>query len=142
MDVQVMSHFDLVENSELLIAAIGHWPSFHDAKVLSILRLQNSCVAAFHVFQMTHEVDPQGHFILRNHHRVEMSMLGVHGDSLPRQYTGDVLSALSIRRDGDLISVDFESHMANDGSIVCERVRLISVDPCDGDERRQTEIRD
>jgi len=128
-----MSHIELVEQSELLVKAMGHWPSFHDAKVLGISRMQNSCGATIHVFEMTREVDSKGYFILRNHHRVEMSMLGVHSDSLPRHYTGDVLSALSIRRDGDLIRVDFESHMDNDGSILCERVRLVSVDPCDGD---------
>ena len=128
-----MSHVDLVEKSELLVEAMGRWPSFHDAKVLGISRLQNSCVAIIHVFEMTREVDSQGYFILRNHHRVEMSMLGVQSDSLPRQYTSDVLSALAIRREGDLIRVDFESHLDNDGSIVCERVRLLGVDPCDGD---------
>jgi len=128
-----MNHIDLVEQSELLVEAMGLWPSFHDAKVLGISRLQNYCIATIHVFEMTREVDSQGYFILRNHHRVEMSMLGVHSDSLPRHYTGDVLSALAVRRDGDLIRVDFESHMDNDGSIVCEHVRLVSVDPCDGD---------
>jgi len=128
-----MSHIDLVEKSELLVEAMGCWPSFHDARVLSISRLQNSCVATIHVFEMTREVDSQGYFILRNHHRIEMSMLGVHSDSLPRHYTGDVLSALAIRREGDLIRVDFESHLDNDGSIVCERVRLLGVDPCGGD---------
>lgn len=128
-----MSYIDLVEKSELLVEAMGRWPSFHDAKVLGISRLQDSCVATIHVFEMTRDVDSEGYFILRNHHRVEMSMLGVRSDSLPRRYTGDILSALTMRRDGDLIRVDFESHLDNDGSIVCERVRLVSVDPCDGE---------
>lgn len=136
-----MSHIELVEQSELLVKAMGHWPSFHDAKVLRISRLQNSCVATIHVFEMTREVDSKGYFILHHHHRVEMSMLGVHSDSLPRHYTGDVLSALVIGRDADLIRVDFESHMDNDGSIVCERVRLVGVDPCDGEGGRLTGTR-
>jgi hypothetical protein len=126
-----MIHLDLVENNGLLVEAMGYWPSFHDAKVLSVSRLNNSCVATIHVFQMTSEVGSKGYFALGNHHLVEISMIGVHGDSLPRHYTGDVLSTLAVRRDGDLIRVDFESHLDNDGSIVCERVRLVSVEPCD-----------
>lgn len=128
-----MTYANLVEQSEWLVKAMGYWPSFHDANVLSISRTPDSCTARIHVFQMTPEVDSKGFFVLRNHHLVEIAMLGVWTNSLPEPYSGDVLSALDLSQDADLIRVDFQSHMDNDGSVVCERVRVVSLAVCDGD---------
>jgi hypothetical protein len=127
-----MNHVDLIDQSERLVKAMGYWPSFHDANVLSLLRTKDSCTATIHVFEMTRDVDSNGYFVLRNHHLVKLSMLGIRSNSLPERYTGDILSRLSVIRDTGLIRVEFESHMDNDGSVLCEHVRVVSVEACDG----------
>jgi hypothetical protein len=123
----------LIEQSDLLVSAMGRWPSFHDAKVLGIERAKDSCLATIHVFEMTDEVDSKGYFILKRHHIVTLRMSGVGGNSLPENYQGDVLSSLRFSEQGRQIRVDFESHMDNNGTVLCDRVAVTRVDACDAD---------
>lgn len=75
---------ELVDQSELLVRAMGRWPSFHDANVLDVVRSDDSCLAKIHVFEMTNEIDDAGYFVLRKHHLVTMEMAGVRSNSLPK----------------------------------------------------------
>ena len=124
---------DLVNGSERLINAMGRWPSFHDAEVLSLSRSENTCAATIHVFEMTDELDQNRFFVLKKHHLVSIEMYGVEKNSLPEPYKGDVLSNLFIGSLGKDILVRFESHMDQDGDVVCKGVRIGNVVPCDAD---------
>jgi hypothetical protein len=130
-----MNPAQFVGHSDLLVSAMSTWPSFHDAEVLNIERTEDSCLATIHVFEMTNEVDPQGYFVLRRHHLVTFCMLGVSSNSLPESYSGDVLNSLEISKQDRQIKIDFESHMGNDGAVLCDSVTVISVDACDADGR-------
>ncbi len=122
---------ELVDQSELLVQAMGRWPSFHDANVLNIVRSDDSFLATIHVFDMTSEVDAAGYFVLRRHHLVTLAMTGVRASSLPEIYPGDVLLALTFSGKEAQVRVDFESHMGLDGSVLCDRVKVIKVEACD-----------
>lgn len=126
-----MSATQLVDQSSLVVSAMGRWPSFHDARVLSVERLGNSCLVKIHVFEMTQEVDERGYFVLRRHHLILLRLSGVSHDSLPKNYRGDVLSSLRFLKEGGQIRVEFESHMDNDGTVLCNRVFVESVAPYD-----------
>ena len=121
---------ELVTDSDKLVEVLGYWPSFHDAHVLELRRAQGTVTAWVHVFEMTGEIDANGCFVLRRHVRVELAMRGVKADSLPPAYAGDVLARWSVERAEGLLRACFESHMDNDGEILCEQVRVLSVEAC------------
>ena len=65
---------DKIEYGRLLTDIFGHWPSFHDAEVISIELFRDrkgtsepSLRAKIHVFEMTPEIDDRGFYILKNH---------------------------------------------------------------------------
>lgn len=130
-----MSPERLIGRSDLLVAAMGRWPSFHDAVVLDIERSSSVCRATIHVFEMTDEVDTSGYFVLRRHHLVTLRMTGVSSNTLPSAHPGDVLSSLEFSDDDGQIRVDFESHMDLDGSVLCDHVEVERVDQCDASGR-------
>ncbi|MDT5288277.1 MAG: hypothetical protein QOF88_3166 [Mycobacterium sp.] len=126
-----MTERDLVQARDLLVKAMGCWPSFHDAEVLKVARTSDSCAVTIHVFEMTDQLDPAGYFVLRKHHLVELCLLGVQADSLPSTYEGDVLNGLSFQREGPCVRVRFDSHMDRGGEVLCEEVLIKSVVPYD-----------
>ena len=99
----------LFANSDLLVNAMGRWPSFHDAKVKNVVREGDSCRAQLNVFEMTNKVDSNGYFVLTKHHLVTIQMSGIKECTLPENYGGDVLSSLSAEREGTLVRVVFDS---------------------------------
>src|ERR1700754_933885 len=98
-----MAEQDLVRAGDLLVKAMGYWPSFHDAEVLKVTRTSDSCTVIIHVFEMTDQVDSAGYFVLRKHHLVELCLLGVQADSLPSHYDRGGLVGRRIKRDGSSI---------------------------------------
>ena len=57
-----------IENKELLTDIFKEWPSFHDAEIVRI-KLEREgedapyLEADIHVFEMTNEVNPKGHYV-------------------------------------------------------------------------------
>ena len=121
---------ELVTNGEQLVAAMGYWPSFHDANVVEVFRANNSFSAKIHVFEMTDKVDPKGYFVLQKHHLVTFSFNGVQSNSLPGGYTTDCLDELVFAKVGDNVQVSFESVMGQSGEVVCTEVAITGVVPC------------
>lgn len=120
----------LVENGSAIVKAIGHWPSFHDAKVLEAARDAERFTVAIHLFVMTDRVDPAGYYILEKHHLVRLVMDGVQSNTLPHDYTTDGLYELSFRKTDDFLEIDFDSHVDRGGTVVCTRAQVVSVVPC------------
>jgi len=121
---------ELVTNGEQLVAAMGYWPSFHDANVIEVCRASNSFFAKIHVFEMTDRVDTEGYFVLQKHHLVTFAFHGVRRNSLPADYATDCLEELVFAKAGDNVQVNFESVMGQDGEIVCTEVAIAKVVPC------------
>jgi immunity protein 50 of polymorphic toxin system len=125
-----METSQLVENGKALTEAMGYWPSFHDANVLAVARDDHAFTLTVHLFAMTDQIDPAGYFILEKHHLVTIVMHDVQSNSLPPAYSDDCLDRLSFSRTGDFSQVDFESHLDQDGTVVCRRVEIASIAPC------------
>jgi hypothetical protein len=119
-----------VENGELLVNAMGYWPSFHDAHVLSASLEGGRCEVLIYVFRMTDQVDDRGYFVLTGHHRVRLAMTGVAECTLPDGYDSDTLFELMIERAGEAVTVTFESVMDQDWRVTCREVVLLDVTPC------------
>ena len=74
----------MILGAESLIRIFGYWPSFHDAEVVRISLDRGPAsiegpTAEFdvHVFEMTKEVSPTGHYVLRYHTLVRLRFRGV-----------------------------------------------------------------
>lgn len=119
-----------VENRELLVEAMGAWPTFHDAHVLSASRDGERCEALLYVFRMTNQVDDRGYFVLTDHHRVSLAMIGVSECSLSANYESDILFELRIQGFGGNMTVEFDSVVDQSWHVRCQKVRLSDVVPC------------
>jgi hypothetical protein len=126
-----METLQLVDNGKALVEAMGYWPSFHDANVLEVARDADTFSVTVHLFAMTDQVDSAGYYILEKHHRVKIVMHGVQSSSLPATYSDDCLDRLSFSRAGEFLQVDFESHMDQDGTVICRGAEIASIVPCD-----------
>ena len=76
--------WNLIENSAVLIAAMGDAPCFHDAHVLDSNRTSEGIEVTIHIFRGTQEVDARGHYKLEKHHLVTLRMLGIQESTLPK----------------------------------------------------------
>lgn len=119
----------LVRNGDRLIQAMGRWPSFHDANVVGVFRDDDSFSVKVHVFDMTDKVDAAGYYVLDKHHLVSIDFRNVQRNSLPVDYASDCLDRLVFEKSGDMVRVDFESHMGQDGTVVCAEVVITDVEP-------------
>ena len=97
--------------------------------MLKVTRDADSCTASIHVFKMTDKVDANRYFILEKHHVVDIQMLGIISNTLPIDHSGDVLANLDITQSGDFLQIDFNSHLDQDGTVLCKSVRVLSVTP-------------
>jgi hypothetical protein len=123
----------LFGSSDLLMDAMGHWPSFHDAEVKSVLREGDSCRVVIQVHEMTGEVGPDGYYVLTKHHLVTVQMTGIVECTLPTDYTSDVLLGLHAQRAERFVNAHFDSAIDPQLSwrAVCKELTLIEVVPCD-----------
>lgn len=119
-------------NSDLLVGAVGHWPSFHDARITQGFRRGDACVVSIQVFETTTQVGPNGTYVQTKQNLVTLTMSAITECTLPDSYGGDVLFDLTAERRGELIRVSFDS--ATDPSrswwVVCGAAEISAVVPC------------
>lgn len=128
----------VITNSGALVAAMGGWPSFHDARLLRAAHTKSDLHVTIHVFEMTSEVDAVGYFILTKHHLVTLALVGVVSCDLPDDFDGDILDGIGVTSCvAEGVDVRFESVVASESSwqAVCREVRVLDVAPCDADGR-------
>jgi hypothetical protein len=115
-----------------VIAWFGHWPTFHDAEVLSIwLDRTAGCLVAVHAFSKTAETDASGHFVLDKHAVVTFVLEGFPQDSSGIVNTNiagfnhqNVLSGLTVNRNGDWYELSLEGIYGVDGVISATQMRI------------------
>jgi hypothetical protein len=128
----------LVENAEALTRIFGHWPSFHDAEVLS-MRFERggeggpSLEARIHVFHMTRDVDPAGFYVLTHHTVVTFAFHHILLIKCKWFNGQNVLSDLLFEavdpatHSGRGIGVYFEETYGVDAELACDRVIVTEV---------------
>jgi hypothetical protein len=136
-----------ITGSERIVKVFGHWPSFHDAEVLS-LRLargtqENEGSAApsmemvIHAFEMTDEVSPRGTYVLRKHVLVHFRFNDIVDLKLEDFNHQNVLLRLCIFdiREDQLEKIYFEIRMDSsfglNGGCKCKSVEVVDVKACD-----------
>jgi len=94
-----------IENSSAVVGLFGHWPSFHDAELIT-LRLDATgyrdpvLEVDFEVAEYTSDVDERGHFRVRQRARVSLRFERVARLRLEGFWRQNVLTALHLAEAG------------------------------------------
>ena len=127
-----------IENSEAVTSVFGYWPSFHDAEVLELVLRRDgsgpgraSVVAHVHVFEMTNQVMPNGHFLCHKHSIV--SLVFEDADEFVAEGFNhqNALTGLRIeeRDPGGCVAVAFEGAYGLEASLICRAIRVDLIAP-------------
>jgi hypothetical protein len=139
-----MDVLDSIVSADTLVAAFGHWPSFHDAEVVWIRLDRRPCGAGdgptlealVHVFETTGEVGSDGCYVRRHHVLVHLRFRDVAGLRLEGFNQQNALFGLAIshlgERQGEHVQFDarFDPAYGVDGSFQCQAVEVVTVTPC------------
>lgn len=128
-----------IQNKELLVNRFGHWPSFHDAEIIS-MRLERAGEDApylevdIHVFEMTKQIAVKGHYVLKNHTRTTFRFCEISLEYLKWFNHQNVLSDLIIQKSNSadkehLIDVVMLSSYGCEVKLECERIKIVSATP-------------
>ena len=134
---------DGVQGAEKLMELFGHWPSFHDAEVISLMLDQSgqdddfgpSLVATIRAFDITDEVLPSGFLKLAHECTAVIAFREVVELHLADFEAQNVLWGLHIVdiRDRQLERQNFEVRFAGvkglDARFQCRGVEVLSVTP-------------
>lgn len=129
-----------IANHELVLAAFGYWPRFHDADVVDFRRVDDEVDLTLHAFEMTREVDERGYFRLIKHHLVRLRFTDIADAELDRfwEMNGNSLDQLALseeRGSDDRFTVELESVVGGEfcGSFRARRAEVVNVVPCASD---------
>lgn len=122
----------LVTGAALLVAAMGRWPSFHDAEVLRIERIGDDLRVQVHVFEMTNRTyrkNGKDYFVLDKHHVVTFELRGV--TTCPAGADPDTLDRLHVERTATALQVTFESVIDPERTWTaeCRELAVVAVTP-------------
>jgi hypothetical protein len=135
-----MNETGLVENAEALTRIFGYWPSFHDAEVHSLALDRSghggpSLTARVHVFEMTAEIDAQGHYVLRHHRLVTLRFANVALEELAGFNEQNALDTLTITEADPASSLGRRYEVVFDPAygvavrLFCDAVEVVGVEP-------------
>jgi hypothetical protein len=136
-----MDEIPRFEGSAIVTNWFGHWPSLHDAEVLSAsfrrgldgTWLPRLC-ADMHAFQMTPEVDERGHFKCIKHCVIELRFHDVDNVEL-RNFTqqnviDDISMSFTTTPDQRIrIAVEFESLTEMELRFSCSKAEVVGLTP-------------
>jgi hypothetical protein len=133
-----------LRSHELVLAAFGYWPTFHDSPVLSFRGPGEDSTLDFtlHAFEASGESDARGYHILQKHHLVRFAFGGVVESDLEHFLRENILFDLGFSAPSEFQStgrftVWLDSAMGGDlcGSFVAQSGEVVSVLPCDKDSQ-------
>lgn len=121
-------------NSEIVIQHFGYWPDFHDAEITkatfethSTGRYSVTFVIA--AFEMTSEVDENGHYKLIKHCNVELQLIGIQEMKFNGFDHQNVIFDLAFEESGSAIRCSLDSSNGLETYIVAEEVFILSLTP-------------
>jgi hypothetical protein len=137
-----------IEGSSLVTDVFGYWPGFHDAEVCRLELKANDVFAAgpdlvaeIYAFEMTSEVSPSGHYVLRNQVLVTIKFRGVDNVEIGGFNNQNVLMGLTIegarawQLEDVKFDIAFDSSWGVGARFVCREVVVESVQPWDPERR-------
>lgn len=120
---------DRLEGGPALCSWFGSVPSFHDATLKELVLRQGAPGRLVtHTFQMTSEVDAEGHFLLTKHVAMTLTIFDLIEVHLSN-FTGvGIMYGLDIEQDAEGTSLKFDSSHGVHGHVKAKRV-TVSFEP-------------
>jgi len=117
-----------LRNYLAVIDAFGYWPDFHDSPVLSFRADAESIILEVEAWEMTDEVDAQGHFKLTKRHAVGFEFQDIVSTDLDQFIPENILFELGLsseeeRQEQGFFTVVLDSAI---GSDLCGQFRARS----------------
>jgi hypothetical protein len=114
-----------------LLAWFGHWPSFHDAEILSIhLNRRGESAVTVHTRHRTNEVDSRGYFVLTKHVVVTFTLEGILTVELGDFNHQNVISGLGVEKTTTGYRLTLHPCFGAQGSLEAKGIR-ITIQPGD-----------
>lgn len=121
-----------IPGAEAVVQWFGHWPSFHDAEVLSItLNRSTGTTVELHAFLRTSELDDRGYYVLAKHAVVTFVLEGFPLDEEGITTTRidyfnhqNVLMSLDVEKTDAGFKLSLYGCFGVDGVIGCERLSV------------------
>jgi Immunity protein 50 len=128
--------WNFVENGTILYDALGEWPSFHDAEVISLCLDRSGPDAPVlslkvHAFRTTARLAPDGTFLRDREIIVDLEFLQIALDRLDGFNCQNALSSIEIARQGDVRRWRVLLHgvYGVSAEFTCDRITVRSVTP-------------
>ncbi len=117
-----------IPGAEAVSAWFGGWPSFHDAELIQ-LQLNRSGISQLkvHAWRTSYQpsdVDAQGHFRTDKHAVVTFELAGITDLELRDFSSQNVLAALGVSRDGEIVRVHLSPSYGLGGRIDAREVKV------------------
>ena len=131
-----------------LVEIFGHWPAFHDAEVVRFCLDRGpasiespTAEVDIHVFEMTKDVSPTGHYLLRDHTLVtlrfrgvtELELMGFNGQNALFNLGIDDVTEQQI--EGVKYEVTLDSSYGVGATFFCRDAEVVQVRPWNPDTR-------
>jgi len=129
-----------IPGAQQLVSIFGYWPTFHDAEVIrfSIERhadyAQGPVVEAdVYVFEITQEISPTGHYVLRHHTMATLRFIAVANLTLEGFNNQNALMGITIQDirerqlEGLSYEVSFASSFGMSTTFLCRQAELVTV---------------
>lgn len=121
---------------EMVTAAFGYWPSFHDAPVLNFEHYQDRIDLQLEAWEMTSEVDAAGFYVLAKHHEIGFRFTSILASSLDQFICENILFELTFSPSAEFdlkgyFEVGLDSAMGSDlcGRFTAARGEITFVRP-------------
>lgn len=131
---------DVIINAQLVIDRFGRWPTFHDAEVLSVCLFRceggrPACEMVIHAWLMTSVVDARNYYVTEKHSLVALRFEGLIESEFKDFNHQNCLFSLDLEpaefEAKPAIRAEWSSSFGLEGFVLCERLAVMSVTPCD-----------
>jgi hypothetical protein len=123
--MSVPAEIETIPGAKDLYAWFGHWPSFHDAEIVSLhLNRSGSSSLRVHTWETTKDVDEKGYFVLAKHVVVEFLMETVSDLNLAGFNHQNVIFGLGIEKADSRFRLSLDDCYGLAGYIDAEQLSL------------------
>jgi hypothetical protein len=103
----------------------GHWPSFHDAEIVSLhLNRHGASTVRIHTWEMTNKTDDKGFYVLDKHVVVEFVLENISDLNFGGFSGQNVVFGLTLDRKEEGFLLDFDPCHGLAGTIEAEKLSI------------------
>jgi hypothetical protein len=122
-----------ISNSAIVIDHFGHWPSFHDAEVISIRfkrtwnKDTSSAEITVYAFEMTDKLKGK-YFEQIKHCLIDIEFIGINNNEIDGFNHQNAVQGISFGREGEYLFCKIEAAYGVDGYIEAKEIKVTKLD--------------